>query len=358
MVVILADSIPSMGGTKTFLKNLLISHADKSIPTTLCIPNNSDSPEFRFFVESLGFTIYCLKNRPVFFYRQYFSILFDFYIYLKVRISLKPKLIIATIGTPEIFFGFFLFHKPFIYIIHTVPSYKNYFLFFLIKFKLFSSCNKIVTVSKFSSSLISKKWLIPYRNIYVIYNGVRLPDKVNKPSNLILTVGHVVDYKNPYLWIQCAKMILDKFPHFKFVWAGDGKLLEKMRDEVVKYDLNKNVFFIGLIEDLSYLYENALIYFHPSKIESQGIAIVEAMAYRIPCVTSNCGGIPECVDHGKTGLTSNPEDLDSFFNNISFFILNKEFRESYAEASFIRYNRYFRISSQFEKIISLYGNKL
>jgi N-acetyl-alpha-D-glucosaminyl L-malate synthase BshA len=52
------------------------------------------------------------------------------------------------------------------------------------------------------------------------------------------------------------------------------------------------------------------VFLLPSAQESFGLAALEAMACDVPVVASNVGGLPEVIEHGRTGFLHQPEDLD------------------------------------------------
>jgi glycosyltransferase involved in cell wall biosynthesis len=158
------------------------------------------------------------------------------------------------------------------------------------------------------------------------FERVKLEQSPIKEENIIriLTLGHVVFYKNPMLWIEVAEDVLahtDK--NIEFVWAGDGPLLQKCRNRVIN---NPSIKFVGFIKDVDSLYASADIYFQPSLLESQGMSVIGAMAHRIPCVVSNAGGLPESVEDGKNGWIAEPEDKSAFSQQILTLINNSRKR--------------------------------
>ena len=97
----------------------------------------------------------------------------------------------------------------------------------------------------------------------------------------VLTLGHVVNYKNPEVWFQVAKRIKNTRNDVSFIWLGSGKLLDEYKEKTTQYD---NISFLGYKDDLAHYYSQATIYFQPSKIESHGNSVVAAVAYGILCV--------------------------------------------------------------------------
>ena len=67
---------------------------------------------------------------------------------------------------------------------------------------------------------------------------------------------------------------------------------------------------LGSQEGIIPLLSSADVFLLPSAQESFGLAALEAMACEVPVVASNVGGLPEVIEHGKTGFLHAPDDLD------------------------------------------------
>jgi glycosyltransferase involved in cell wall biosynthesis len=144
------------------------------------------------------------------------------------------------------------------------------------------------------------------------------PGAAREGLTLILTLGHVVEYKNPIVWLEAAKRIVRKYRgRVRFVWAGAGPMLDEMR-ELARPE--PEIEFVGFREDPSELYASADIYFQPSLWESQGISVVEAMARSIPCVVSSAGGLPESIEDGVEGFVRDPASIEGFADALSTLI--------------------------------------
>lgn len=84
----------------------------------------------------------------------------------------------------------------------------------------------------------------------------------------------------------------------------------------LKCDLSK--------EKLYKMYQKAHLFALHSQEESQGIALVEAMAVGLPVVSTKVGGIPDVIEDQETGLLSEYGDVIAFSNSLEALISNKE----------------------------------
>jgi glycosyltransferase involved in cell wall biosynthesis len=138
-------------------------------------------------------------------------------------------------------------------------------------------------------------------------------------SVTILTLGSVEKYKNPDLWLKTAIAYLQVNPgrDVKFLWAGGGSLLESMRNKVPD-EYKKQVHFAGSIDNPELFFQKATLYFQPSKVESFGLAVAEALSFGVPCVVSDSGGLPEVISPtcSKTVHGSNPKEFVKAISSI------------------------------------------
>lgn len=355
MILILCDSIPSMGGTRSFLLNILRENEKRQIKTNLVLPKSSIDEELISLCKKSGINLVPFKDRSKIFKKPYLAFIYDVVIYLTILKKLRPNLILASIGTPGLFLGLFFLNKPLIYFLHTYPFFGSNRFFDKSLSLLFSSnFKRVVTVSEFSKNKLREMWGVDQEHISVIYNGVKTPGKLSSYENIILTVGHVVDYKNPFTWIETVKIVTQKKPNVKFFWAGEGDLLDQMKVKVIDYNLQNNVFFLGLVKDPKVLYLKACIYFHPSIIENHSISIVEAMSYGLPCVVSNIGGNPESVEDGVNGFLLDPLDYAGFAERILFLLDNRNKLENMGQNGYNKFLSFFTLEDNFDKISHLY----
>ena len=74
------------------------------------------------------------------------------------------------------------------------------------------------------------------------------------------------------------------------------------------------VHFVGFQDDVTPFLSALSLYVHPARMEGFGIAVVEAMTVGKAVVATRVGGLPEVVDHGRTGLLvppNRPEELSA-----------------------------------------------
>ena len=359
------------GGSEKFLKNLIELNHKNNIKTAVCSPENTT--HLSAFFESYDvkfYQTYLLNDGTQMKYNlmgknirlPFFNYLFSFYeamSILRVYILSRPSLILVSNTLPSSLLGLFLYPVPVILFAHTLVSnylknIKSYFLKIMAS-NLFR--NKFSTVSVYSNNMIEKYWGIPNGKQQTIPNGVKTRNEGSLcviKENIILSVGDFIGYKNPSVWFEVAKKFILKYPQYKFVWVGKDHLNNQFQEKIIAENLTNHIQMIGYSANVAEYYVKSKIYFHPSLLESQGISILEAMSFGLPCVASNVGGIPESILYGETGFLCEPQDINSFLKCLEELHNNEELYKKMSINSKPRVADYFSSTKNEEKILAMY----
>jgi len=353
--------IPEFGevgsGTFSFLIRLLEIHKLNKIDTAVLLdPSQSNAVALLIIQQYTDNIFYSKFLRPKKFYKPILSPFFDMLYCFKPVKKFKPDIIHISNGTPGIMFGVFLIKKSVVLTMHTYPMrYVHRYVSFF--WKILLCGNKIVnTVSRYSALQIEQKFQIQQKKINIIYNSTNNVNHIHEYNNNtnVVTVGHVVWYKNPETWLSVAEKVITKLPHVRFYWLGNGELLDTYREKVKALQIKENIIFKGYQKNVSEYCENAALYFQPSRLESHGIAVIDAMAHGLPCVTSDAGGLPESVVNNETGFTRFVDDVDGFTEKIINLLSDKLLREKMGAAGKKRAEELFSQEKQEKEYMKLY----
>jgi N-acetyl-alpha-D-glucosaminyl L-malate synthase BshA len=135
----------------------------------------------------------------------------------------------------------------------------------------------------------------------------------------------------------------------KLILIGDGP--ERSNIEKLCRELNtcNDIYSVGKIVDPKELLCIGDLFILPSETESFGLAALEAMAMKIPVISSNTGGLPEVNLHGVTGYLSNVGDVDEMAENALKILSNESTLNKFKLSAFERAKEY-----DLKKIIPLY----
>ncbi|MCC6772029.1 MAG: N-acetyl-alpha-D-glucosaminyl L-malate synthase BshA [Gemmatimonadaceae bacterium] len=93
------------------------------------------------------------------------------------------------------------------------------------------------------------------------------------------------------------------------VMVGDGPDRDDAEQEARELGVEKDVHFLGKIEQVAPLLASADLFLLPSDRESFGLSALEALASGVPVIGCNVGGLPEVVREGETGALRAPADV-------------------------------------------------
>src|SRR5256714_1621131 len=113
--------------------------------------------------------------------------------------------------------------------------------------------------------------------------------------------------------IKIFTQVRKKLPA-KLLMIGDGPERPAMEVMVKELDVQDDVRFVGKQEQMEEILLVSDLFLLPSEYESFGLAALEAMAAKVPVVSSNAGGLPEININGQTGYSANVGDVTAMSN--------------------------------------------
>ncbi|MBB6500269.1 N-acetyl-alpha-D-glucosaminyl L-malate synthase BshA [Pedobacter cryoconitis] len=148
--------------------------------------------------------------------------------------------------------------------------------------------------------------------------------------------------------IKMFRLILNKIPS-KLLMVGDGP--DRANNEKLCRDLGicDHVRFLGKQDAVEEILSVADLFLMPSETESFGLAALEAMACKVPIITSNAGGLPELNVDGFCGYMSNVGDVDDMAAKAIMILENDEVLNRFKENAFKRAQDF-----DLKKILPLY----
>ncbi len=119
----------------------------------------------------------------------------------------------------------------------------------------------------------------------------------------------------------------------RLLLVGDGPDLGTAQMRIAEHGLERDVEFRGELLDVTPILSAADLFLLPSAQESFGLAALEAMACEVPVVASCVGGLPEVIEHGRTGFLHPPGDLDGMAASGLSLLRDRDLRERIASAA-------------------------
>ncbi len=120
------------------------------------------------------------------------------------------------------------------------------------------------------------------------------------------------DKGHRYLVRTMAKLKESNCRKFACVLAGDGPLLEEIRQLTVEMGLEQDILFIGFRKDIKNLFNGSDLYFNSSEHEASSFLILEALASGLPVIATDMGGNNDIInDRNGCGVLVKYEDAES-----------------------------------------------
>ena len=153
--------------------------------------------------------------------------------------------------------------------------------------------------------------------------------QADRPSYLIGNIAAIAPHKDYFTFVRTAEKLLSDGFSAKFqIIGGDGGEEVAIRNLIAEKELSDNFELLGFRDDVLDLLSRLDVLLFTSKTEGLGSTLLDAMAAGVPIVATEAGGIPEIVEHEKTGLLAPVGDAEGLAEQIKRMLSNVDLREN------------------------------
>ncbi len=146
---------------------------------------------------------------------------------------------------------------------------------------------------------------------------------LNQDKPIVIgTIARLAKEKNLEFLIEAVKILSDQNYQIKLKIAGSGQEEQGLRNLCTSLNLNQQVEFLGWIEDKKSFFSQIDIFCLPSKEETFGIVLLEAMLYNKPIVTTNTDGAKMILKDKISGILVDNSDQTKLASLIASAILD------------------------------------
>ena len=182
--------------------------------------------------------------------------------------------------------------------------------------RFYDSCDRVLAPSELTRRVLTQTYGVR-APVTVVPTGIPAPPYVlSRPpdvkrdlglppdARILLFVGRLAPEKNLDVLLRAFAQICERTVDTYLILAGSGKSQSLLEGRARTLGVHRRMRFTGFLgrTKLDPLYQASDVFLFPSKTETQGLAVGEALAAGIPCVVVDAGGAPESVRDGVDGF--------------------------------------------------------
>lgn len=173
----------------------------------------------------------------------------------------------------------------------------------------------------------------------------------------VLLIGRINHWKGQDFALEAISLLKNKQLTLRLVGdtsAGNEDLVTKLEEQAKRLGVTSQVEFTGFSADPVHHYEWADVLIVPSKKpEPFGRIAIEAMSLSKPVIAANHGGLPEIIEHGKSGYLFKPNDIASFNECLTIYLQDRATLKEHGVNAKLRYEDHFSVRTMYERLESI-----
>ena len=227
----------------------------------------------------------------------------------------------------------------------------------------------IIAVSRAAAAEFSRQAHLPSSRIETIHNGLDIQkfDRTRRETiraglgwrsdqRIVAMVAVLRPGKGHEVLFEAARRLKQTVPNLRIVLVGGGPLADELRQAARPFD--DTIEFLGERADVPDLLVASDALVLPSWSEALPTVLIEAAAAGLPVVAADVGGVPEIVEHGRTGWLFARGDTGALTDRLTHLLADLDAARNMGAAARQRAERDFAIERQARRTLDLYRRVL
>lgn len=248
----------------------------------------------------------------------------------------------------------------------------------MLKIKYLEKTSETITVSDSNKQLMISEYPEFEPDITTVHNGIDLDYfeksilhmtsqeknkirhhilKADQKDRIILCIAALHPRKGLDYLLEAMPDVLEKFPDAKLAIVGEGPQKKDLQKIITRLKIDHRVMLLGYQEDIPKLLKCVEIFVLPSITEAFGLVLLEAMAAQLPILSTKTGGIPEIIQHMKSGLLVEPGKTQELTDGLNELLRNSALSQKIAFVG-LHHVKEFSARSMAEKTQAVYDKVL
>ena len=231
------------------------------------------------------------------------------------------------------------------------------------KRRIYAESNvEIIVPSQWLKDIVAKS-ILKDKKVHLIYNGIdeqiyRPYDKravrrqLKLPEDAIVIgfaspKGLVEQFKGGGYILEAYNYFVSKYPNLYFLCVG-GKAENAPTERFIQIP------FVTDETVLAQIYCAADMFMYPSIADNCPLIVLELMGCGVPIVSFEVGGVPELIEHGKTGFLAPYKNIGELIHLTEQLVLDEAGRRRFGQAAIERLRERFTLDRMIDNHIRLY----
>ena len=213
-----------------------------------------------------------------------------------------------------------------------------------------------IAVSRSTRDFLVRERFVPAGRVRLIWNGAPLDEFAPVPLDRALrvrrelglpdealvvgTIGRLSAQKGHRFLLDAAALVLPRVPAARVLIAGDGDLMDALRQQATALGIADRVVFAGHRTDVPDLLGALDVFCISSLYEGTPLALFEAMAAGRAIVSTAVDGCVEVLEDGTTGVLVPPADAPALAGGLERVLADGALREALGRQALAASRRY------------------